>query len=141
MQIVDANVLLYASNERSSDHRTSRAWLDEALSGRTSVGFAWVVLLTFLRVSTNPAVFPRSLTAEVASREVERWLEQPGAVLVGPTSRHLSLLRRLVAEVGTAGGLVSDAHLAALAIEHDAEVVSFDRDFGRFEDVRWRIPG
>lgn len=140
MQIVDANVLLYASNERARDHRAARGWLDRALAGQVTVGFAWVVLLTFLQVSTNPVVFPRPLTPEKASEEVERWLEQPSSVLVQPTPRHLSLLRGLVAEVGTAGGLVNDAHVAALALEHGAEVVTYDRDFGRFQGLRWRTP-
>jgi len=140
VQIVDANVLLYATNLRARDHRASREWLDEALRGGATVGFAWVVLLTFLRLSTSPTVFPRPLTVERASQDVKAWLEQPSAVLVGPTARHLALLGGLLAKAGTAGGLVNDVHLAALALEHGAEVVSFDRDFGRFEGVRWRMP-
>lgn len=81
------------------------------------------------------------LTAEQAGAILEAWLQSPHAVPVEPTLRHLPVLRGLLSTSGTAGNLVSDAHLAALALEHDATIVSFDRDFARFEGVRWRLPG
>jgi len=141
VHIVDGNVLLNASNERSPDHSAAVAWLDGALDGTTTVGFAWMVVLTFLRVSTSPAAFARSLSVEAACAVIEHWLAQPAAVEIEPGADHLDRVRRLLAAVGTAGNLVNDAHLAALALEYDAEVVSFDRDFARFEGVRWRVPG
>lgn len=140
MLLVDANVLLHAVNERAREHDVARDWLLEALGGREAVAFSWAPLLAFLRLATHPAVFPSPLTVERAVEVVERWLEAPPVVLVEPTGRHLPLLRGLLVRCGTAGNLVGDAHLAALALEHDATVVSFDRDFGRFE-VRWRLPG
>ena len=105
------------------------------------MAFAWSVLLAFLRLSTHPAVFPRPLTVEQAASILEPWVSAPPAVILEPTRRHLSLLRGLLARSGTAGNLVGDAHLAALALEHGATVVSFDRDFTRFEGVAWRLPG
>lgn len=140
MQIVDANVLLYATNARATQHRSAREWLESALRGRSAVGFPWIVLVAFLRLTTRPGVFARPLSAEQALGVVRAWLEQPPAVVVHPTDRHLDVLAGLLSEAGTAGNLVNDAHLAALAVEHGAEVVSYDRDFARFAGVRRRRP-
>ncbi len=141
MFLVDANVLLYAMDEESHDHVEARTWMASALSGRETVGFAWVVLLAFLRVATHAAAYPNPLALEEAAGGVEAWLSNRTAVVVEPSVRHLALMRGLLSRTGTAGNLVTDAHLAALALEHDATVVSFDRDFGRFEGVRWQLPG
>jgi toxin-antitoxin system PIN domain toxin len=140
MFVVDANVLLYAINEASPHHKRARAWLDDALSGREPVGFAWTVVLAFLRLATHPAVFPRPLTPEQALAAVRAWLAQPSANIVEPTARHLDILAGLLIEAGTAANLVGDAHLAALAVERDATIVSFDSDFGRFAGVRLQAP-
>jgi toxin-antitoxin system PIN domain toxin len=140
MQLVDANVLLYAINEGARNHDRARGWLDESFAGRHTIGFAWIVLLAFLRLSTHRAVFPRPLSPEAACEVAERWLSQPGAVLVHPGERHLGLLAGLIGQLGAAGNLVNDAHLAALALEHGAQIVSFDADYARFEGVRWETP-
>jgi len=140
MKVVDANVLLYAVNADAPHHRTARRWLDAALNGTESVGFAWVVVLAFLRLSTNASLFPRPLAPDDAFNVVEAWLDQPTAVVLQPTPRHADLLRGLLEPLGLAANLVNDAHLAGLAIEHGAEVVSFDSDFSRFRGVRHRIP-
>jgi toxin-antitoxin system PIN domain toxin len=141
VQLVDANVLLYAVNEAAEHHAKARAWLDGALAERDPVAFAWSVLLAFLRLSTHPAVFPRPLTAGEATSVVRAWLAQPPVVVVEPTARHVDVLAGLLAEAGTAANLVNDAHLAALALEHDAVLVSFDADFGRFAGLRRAVPG
>ena len=142
MQVAETNVLLYAVDDRSPHHDQLRRWLEGLLDGGSeTLGFAWQVVLGFLRLSTSPAVFPLPLAVEEAVAAVEQWLSRPNVVVLEPTSRHLGVVRGLLADVGTAGNLVNDAHIAALAIEHGAEVVSFDRDFARFEGVRWRLPG
>lgn len=141
MRIVDANVLIYAVNEASTQHEAARSWLDQALGGEETVGFAWSVVLAFLRLTTHPAVFAHALDPARATAIVRRWTEQPTAQLIDPTPRHLDILTGLLAEAGTAANLVSDAHLAALAIEHDAVLVTFDADFGRFRGLRTERPG
>jgi toxin-antitoxin system PIN domain toxin len=140
VKVVDANVLLYAVNRDAPHHASARKWLDTALAGDEAVGFAWVVLLAFLRLSTRPGLFPHPLTLQQAVSVIEAWLARPMAILLEPTTRHLRLLHGLLAPLSTAANLVTDAHLAALAIEHGAEVVSFDTDFSRFQGLRWSTP-
>ena len=140
MLLVDANVLIYAANEDARQHRQSRGWIDMALQGAEPVGFAWIALLAFLRVATNPAILPDPLSVAEATVQLKSWLTGPSALIVEPTSRHADVLAGLILQTGTAGNLVSDAHLAALAVEHAATVVTFDRDFGRFAGVRSQPP-
>jgi toxin-antitoxin system PIN domain toxin len=139
--LVDANVLLHATNVSSREHGPAAGWLRDALAGSETVAFAWTVVLAFLRLSTHPAVFARPLGTAQAAGSVERWLDAPAVVTLEPTRQHPSLLRGLLERAGTAGNLVGDAHLAALALEHGATVVSFDRDFARFEGVSLERPG
>ncbi|MDA8063233.1 MAG: PIN domain-containing protein [Actinomycetota bacterium] len=141
MNIVDANVLLYAVNADAEHHETSRGWLDGCLSGGAAVGFAWVVLLAFVRLATRPDLFPHPLAVDEAMDRVDAWLGAAPASVVGPTSAHARVVRALLAEVGAGANLVNDAHLAALAIEHRAKVVSYDNDFSRFTGVSWARPG
>lgn len=140
MQVVDANVLLYAVNGDAPYHRAARRWLDEALRGPEVVGFAWVVVLAFLRLTTHPRVFPRPLALDQAVNVLQGWLAQPGALVIEPTPRHLSLVASLLADAGVAANHVNDAHLAAVALEHRAEIVSFDHDFRRYGGLRHVVP-
>lgn len=141
MNIVDANVLLYAVNEADPKHDESRRWLDTALGDVEPVGFAWTVLLAFVRLSTKVSLFPRPLPLEGAVSRVREWTAQPPSVIVEPTSRHLDVVGGLLGHVGSGANLVNDAHLAALAVEHRASVITYDSDFGRFPGVRWQPPG
>lgn len=141
MVIVDTNVLLYAVNRRMPEHAECLEWLERSLRGSEAVGFAWVALLGFLRVGTNPAALSEPISVQDATTQVERWLGAPAAVVAHPTSRHAAILSGLLRQARQGGNLVPDAHLAALAVEHDATVVSFDRNFARFEGVRHRLPG
>ncbi|MCW2528388.1 MAG: hypothetical protein JWM76_3248 [Pseudonocardiales bacterium] len=139
MKVVDANVLLYAVNAQSRQHSKARAWLTGALNGDEAVAFAWVSLLAFVRVATHSRVFANPLSVARAFDYVEDWLAQPPAMTIEPTLRHVAVLRGLLEADGTGGNLTTDAHLAAIAIEHGAEVVTFDRDFQRF-GVRLLVP-
>lgn len=140
MRLIDLNVLVYAMDESSPRHESAKQWLDETLSGSRTVAFAWHVLIGFVRLSTRDAVFQRPLTVDEALDVVDAWLAQPCVTVVHPTDRHADVLRGLLAPVGSAGNLTSDAHLAALAIEHGAELCSTDADFGRFSGVQWIDP-
>lgn len=140
MNVVDANVLLYAVNSDAERHDEARSWLDRSLSGRATVGFSWIVLLAFLRLSTKVGLFPSPLPVDGALARVRAWLAQPPGVVLEPTTRHLDVLSGLLAAAGTGGNLTSDAHLAALAVEHHATVITYDSDFGRFPGVEWRPP-
>lgn len=136
MRLLDLNILLYAMDESSPRHQAARNWLDETLSGSSTVAFAWHVLVGFVRLSTRSAVFAEPLTVDEAVDVMDGWLQQPCVTLLHPTERHAQVLRTLLTPLGTAGNLTSDAHLAALAVEHGAQVCSTDTDFQRFPGVR-----
>lgn len=140
MKVVDANVLLYAVNEDAPQHARARGWLDAALSGGEAVGFTWIVLLAFLRLSTRVGLFPRPLTVREALDVVALWLSQSQALVLEPTPRHLGVLRGLLEVEGTGGNVTNDAHLAAVATEHGAAIATFDRGFGRFAGVKVFVP-
>lgn len=140
MKLVDANLLIYAVDETSARHDAARSWLETALSSAETVALPWVSLLAFVRLSTRAVVFENPLTAEEALEVVDGWLAQPNVVVPNPGRRHAALLRELLAAVGTGGNLVTDAHLTALAIEHGAELWSYDADFSRFPGLNWVDP-
>ena len=140
MKVPDVNLLIYAINDRAPFHPEALAWWNAALSGSETVGLPWSVLLGFIRVTTSSAVLVVPLKAEAAISYVDRWLARSNTTIIEPTSRHTAILRDLLDRTGTGGNLVSDAHLAALAIEHGAELASADRDFGRFPGLRWVNP-
>ena len=140
MHLVDANVLLYAVNADAVHHDRSRRWLDDALSGADTVAFAWIALLAFVRLSTKVGLFPAPLSVVAAMDRVDAWIGAAPAVLLDPAPHHAQVVRRLLADVGVGGNLVNDAHLAALAIEHRCDIVSFDNDFSRFPGVTWSLP-
>ncbi len=140
MKLVDANLLLYAVNEDAPLHLKARPWLEAVLCGKETVGFAWTVLLAFLRLSTRAAVFPQPLSPEESLDLIDSWLSQPSSAIVHPGEGHLRILRDLIPPLGTGGNVTSDAHLAALAIEHGAELCSCDSDFSRFPGLRWQDP-
>src|SRR6185369_986311 len=140
MILIDANLLIYAINHDAPLNRKAKLWLESVLSGQESVGFSWTVLLAFLRLTTRPGLFRRPLPVDTAFELVASWLDQTSATIVHPGPRHLAVLRELLQPLGTGGNLTSDAHLAALAVEHGAELCSSDTDFGRFPGLNWSNP-
>lgn len=137
MKQPDTNVLIYATNKSARQHRLAAEWLRDAFATAAGVGLTWTSLLGFIRITTHPRILERPLSVPDALRAVEFWLEQPGARLIGPTERHFTLLRTLLINSSAGGNLTTDAHLAAIAIEHGATLVSFDSDFERFEGLRF----
>lgn len=140
MKLLDANLLVYAVDETSARFERAHRWVEAALGGRETVALPWSVLLAFLRLTTKPQVMSEPLSSSEALDIVDGWLARPNTVVVHPTDRHAAILRELLQPLGTAGNLVTDAHLAALAIEHGAELNSCDSDFARFAGLRWRDP-
>ena len=140
MILPDVNLLLYAYNSAARHHSAARAWWEELLNGEEMVGLSWAVGLGFIRLMTHPAVLESPLQPGVAIRHVRTWIEQPQVVVLEPGPRHLEVLESLLETAGVGGNLTTDAHLASLAIEHQAELHSNDTDFARFSGLRWRNP-
>lgn len=140
MILPDANLLIYAVNKDSPLNRKAKAWLESVIAGPDTVGFSWNILLAFLRLTTAPTLFRKPLPLETAFDLIASWLDQPFVTVVHAGPKHIQILRGLLLPIGTGGNLTSDAHLAALAIEHGAEIYSSDADFGRFPSLKWRNP-
>jgi toxin-antitoxin system PIN domain toxin len=140
VKIVDLNVLLYAVNSDAAPHERVRAWWEAAVNDEETIGLPWVVLLGFLRLTTNPRVFPRPFAPHAAAAKIDRWLAQDNIRIVCEKVDHWESLKALLYHSGTAGNLTTDAHLAALALTHDAVLVSCDTDFTRFKGLRWENP-
>ena len=118
MKIVDINLLIYAVNRDTPHHSKAKKWLENSLSSDEPFGFAWIVILGFLRIVTNGRIMPTPLTPEVAVELIDDWLQQPPSLTVVPSQQHWSIFKELLMPLGTAANLTSDAHLAALTIEH-----------------------
>jgi len=138
--LIDANLLLYARDSQSDRHDRAREWLTAQLNGSARVGLPWASLIAFVRIATHPRVYDRPLTAKQAWSQVEEWLSAGTAWIPVPTQRHGSILGDLIRRHDIRGNLVTDAALAALAIEHGLELCSADSDFARFPEVKWRNP-
>ena len=140
MKIIDTNILLYVINENAPYHQTLLDWWEDAVNGDESIGLPWIVLLGFIRIATNPKIFPHPLKPAIAINKITTWLSLDITYLVREKDEHWQILRTLLDESGTAGNLTTDAHLAALAISHGAVLASCDRDFARFRGLRWENP-
>jgi hypothetical protein len=140
MILVDANLLLYAEDSLSSHHSAARAWWDEQLSGTEPLGLCWPVLTAFVRIATNPRLHQRPLTLDEACERVQSWFDQPCVRLLHPTEQHWRFFQQVLRTGNATGNLVTDAHLAAVALEHNCELCSTDSDFARFPGLKWRNP-
>lgn len=140
MIVVDVNLLLYAVISGFPQHQAARAWWEELLSGSAEVGLSGPAVFGFLRIATNPRVLTVPMSIEEATGHVRGWLDRPNVRFLVPGVQHLDLALDLLAAVGTAGNLTTDAQLAAYALELDAEMHSNDTDFARFAGLRWVNP-
>ncbi len=138
--LVDANLLLFAADERSHFHATARSWLAAQLTGARRVGLPWQSLSAFFRISTSTRASDDPLAPEVAWGQVIEWLRPNVAWIPAAGRRHAQILGGLVTRYQVRADLMTDAQLAALAIEHGLTVCSADTDFARFTEVRWENP-
>ena len=140
MIIPDLNLLIYAYNEGARLHDPAKRWWEDLLNGAETVGVPWVVSTGFIRLMTNPRVLVRPVTPVQAVNYVREWFMLPHVTPINPGMEHLTYLQKNLATVGVGGDLVTDSHVAALAMEHQAEVHTHDTDFRCFPGLRWRNP-
>ena len=140
MIVCDANVLLYAYDRGSRFHVPCRAWFEAALSGSDSLGLPWQSVLAFIRIATNPRVYERPMALDTACATVSAWLARPQVQIPEPAARYWEILRALLQEARVTGPLVTDAALAAIALECGATLCTTDRDFRRFESLKLLDP-
>ena len=138
MILIDANILLYAEDSLHPRNKQARAWWDAQLSGTGVVCLCWTVLCAFVRIATNPRVFENPLSLEQALARLQSWLDQPSVRVIRPTERHWAVFQQALLDGQAVANLVTDAHLAALAIEHGCELASTDSDFARFAKLKWK---
>ena len=140
MIVPDINLLVYAYNQDAPAHAAARRWWESRCNNRDPVGLPWVVSCGFVRVMTHPGILVRPLHPGAALKHVQSWLLRSHIHPLDPGPRHLEILTGLLTECGVAGNLTTDAHLAAIAMEYQAEIHSNDADFGRFSGLRWFNP-
>ncbi len=140
MKLLDVNVVLAAHRDDHPLFEPATNWLDELLDNRAPFSVVDLVAGSFIRLATNRRIFSVPTPTPQAFAFLHSLRAQHGHVLLAPTPAHLTTFERLCRDFDAAGDLAPDAQLAALATEHGAEVVSFDRDFARFDDVRWTSP-
>jgi toxin-antitoxin system PIN domain toxin len=140
MILVDANLLLYAEDSLSEHHQAARTWWDAQLSGAEPVCLCWPVVTAFIRIGTNVRLHRRPLTLGEALERVQSWFDQPCARIIYPGEQHWTIFQVMLRDGKAIGSLVSDAHLAAMAVEHNCILQSTDVDFARFKGLKWNNP-
>ena len=140
MIIPDVNLLLYANFSSAPEHAAARRWLEHCLNGAEPIGIASPAIFGFIRLATNRRVFQRPLAIDDALARVQAWLARPHVSMLLPGPGHLAIAFALLRESGTGGNLTTDVQLAALAIEHKAQLHSHDADFARFPGLTWVDP-
>jgi uncharacterized protein len=138
--LVDANLLLYAEDSLSEHHEAARAWWDLQLSDSDPVALCWPVLNAFIRIGTNARLHQRPLTLKEAAERVQSWFDQSCVRVIQPTDQHWTVYQQMLRNGNAVGNLVADAHLAALAVEHNCVLYSTDADFSRFRGLKWKNP-
>jgi toxin-antitoxin system PIN domain toxin len=140
MILPDLNLLIYAYNDDAPEHARAKRWWESCLSETRPVGLPWVVMLGYLRLITGRVAMADPFSAKDAIGHIRSWIERPQVEILTPGPRHLDLVDSLIHDARASGNLATDAHLAALAIEHGAELHSNDADFSRFPGLRWINP-
>ena len=138
MIVPDVNLLLCAHVEAAPLHPSARHWWESLTNGTERVGVPWVVAMGFVRLATHASVLAHPGSPAEAVDYVDEWFRLPHVTPLNPGRQHLTLVRRALEAAGVGGNLVTGAHIAALAMEYQAEVHSNDSDFSRFPGLRWR---
>ena len=136
----DANLLIYAYNTNAPEYQPSRRWLESILSGGEAVGIPDLCAYAFMRFVTNPKLVPKPISFRDATAVVDSWLAAPNVTLLHPGRRHWSVVTRLADGSRLRGGALTDAFIAAIAMESAATIHTNDRDFARFPGLRWVNP-
>ena len=140
MILVDANLLIYAEDSLCDNHEAARKWWDAQLSGTEAVCLCWPVINAFIRIGTHARASRNPLTLKEAIERVQSWLDQPCVRIIQPTENHWEIFQQMLRAGNAKANLVSDAHLAALAVEHNCVLESNDTDFARFRGLKWNNP-
>jgi uncharacterized protein len=140
MKLLDVNVVLAAHRSDHPDYSVASKWLSGLIASGERFGVPWLVLWSFLRLATNRRIFPVPTPMDDALAFITALRSQAQHVPVDAGLGHLDVLTKVCTDGQASGDLVPDAALAALAMEHGGEVVSFDRDFARFPGLRWSSP-
>ena len=138
--LLDINLLVYANDQSSKRHAEARQWWEDQLNGSQMLGLSWVGLLGFIRILTNRRIYENPYTPAEILGIVKSWLDQPHVKIIHPSDRHFTRFATMIEQVGTAGNLTTDAHLAALAIERGLILQTTDADFARFPGLKWNNP-
>jgi toxin-antitoxin system PIN domain toxin len=140
MIVPDINLLVYAYHADDPRHAAARKWWEDLLNHSEPVGLSWMAVSGFLRLMTHPRVLAEPMSVARATQHVRSWLDAPPVLVLSPGTRFAGIFLGYLDTLGSAGNLTTDAHLAALAVEHQAELHSCDLDFARFDGLRWRNP-
>ncbi len=140
MKLLDVNVLLAAHRTDHPQFGTAKPWFDELIRTAEPFGAPRSVWASFVRLSTHRRVFSTPTSVSAAFGFATAVIAQPRYVGIEPGAGHERIFQRVCADADCSGDLVADAFLAAIAIEHGCDLVSFDRDFARFQELRWERP-
>jgi len=140
MLFVDVNVLIYAHRPESPDHARYLQWLEQARLGEELLGLGDAVLSGFVRIVTSHRIFREPSPVDVALNFVRQLQTAPSAIRAEPTSRVWDIFAGLVTDVGATGNAIPDAFLAATAMDLHATMITADKGFARFSQLRWRHP-
>lgn len=140
MILLDTNLLVYAFIESFPQHSSTKKWLEQQLSSMDRVALPWAALLGFIRVCSNKKIFANPASIQACWAQVSTWLDHTTTWIPLPKETHQDLMGELLGQIGNKAGMVPDAHLAALAIDHELTLCSADRGFRRFQELQWHNP-
>lgn len=140
MILPDANLILYAFIKDFPQHSKSKAWLEKTINSEEKIGLSWQVITAFIRIGTNPKIFKTPMTIKQVENKIGLLQSHSNVSIIAPTEKHWQIFLKLLKDTKAAGDLVMDAHLAALAIEHNARIASTDDDFKNFPNLEFFNP-